>query len=79
MDYHGDLSRRNNVSYFCMFKSGLDWVWVSLGMAMFAAFTSTIMDSGAEGASPTVVEAAEGRLHNGGWEDSKHSHTTIPR
>ena len=23
--------------------------------------------AGAEGACPTVVEAAEGRLHNGGW------------
>ena len=23
--------------------------------------------AGAEGARPTVVEAAEGRLHNGGW------------
>ena len=34
---------------------------------------STIMDSttvgAAEGARPTVVEAAEGRLHIGGWRD----------
>ena len=28
---------------------------------------------------PTVVEAAEGRLHNGGWEGGKRSHTTHPR
>ena len=31
--------------------------------------------AGAEGARPTVVEAAEGRLHNGGWKGGKHSHT----
>ena len=53
-------------------------------MAMFAAFPSTIMDSttvwaGAAGARPTVVEAAAGRLHNGGWEGGKHSHTSNPR
>ena len=30
-------------------------------------------------AAPTVVEAAEGRLHNGGWEGGKHSHTSNPR
>ena len=35
--------------------------------------------AGAEGARPTVVEAAEGRLHNGGWEGGKHSHTSNPR
>ena len=29
--------------------------------------------AGAEGARPTVVEAAEGRLHNGGWRGRKHS------
>ena len=32
--------------------------------------------AGAEGARPTIVEAAEGRLHNGGWKDCKYSHTT---
>ena len=32
--------------------------------------------SGAEGARPTTVEAAEGRFHNGGWKDCKYSHTT---
>ena len=35
--------------------------------------------AGAEGARPTVVEAAEGRLHNGEWKGSKHSHTTHPQ
>ena len=34
--------------------------------------------AGAEGASSTVVEVAEGRLHIGGWEGGKHSHTTHP-
>ena len=35
--------------------------------------------AGAEGARPTVVEVAEGLLHNGGWEGGKHSHTSNPR
>ena len=34
--------------------------------------------AGAGGARPIVVEAAEGRLHNGGWKGGKHSHTTHP-
>ena len=67
-------------------KSSLHWGWLSSGitcMAMFAAFPSTIMDSTTVGGRrrrpPTVVEAAEGRLHNGGWEGGKHSHTSNPR
>ena len=32
--------------------------------------------AGVAGARPTVVEAAEGRLHNGGWAGGKHTHTT---
>ena len=35
--------------------------------------------AGAEGTRPIVVEAAEGRLHNGGWKGCKHSHTTYPQ
>ena len=36
-----------------------------------------INDSGAaaEGARPTVVEAAAGRPHNSGWGSGKHGHT----
>ena len=50
-------------------------------MAMFAAFPSTIMDStmGGRLRAATVVEAAEGRLHNSGWEGGKQSHTSNPR
>ena len=33
----------------------------------------------AGGTRPIVVEAAEGRLHNGGWKGGKHSHTTYPQ
>ena len=54
-------------------RSSLPWGWLSSGitcMAMFAAFPSTIMDSTTVGGRrrrpPTVVEAAEGRLHSGG-------------
>ena len=67
-------------------KSSLHWGWLSSGitcMAMFAAFPSTIMDSttvvSRRSRHPTVVEAAKGRLHNGGWEAGKHSHTSNPR
>ena len=46
--------------------------------AVFAASPSPIMDStnggpAAEGRRPTVVEAAEGCLHYGGWGGGKHS------
>ena len=34
--------------------------------------------AGAEGARPTTVEAAEGRLHNGGWAGGKHRHAQYP-
>ena len=32
----------------------------------------------AEGARPTVVEAAQGRLHIGGWEGREQSHASHP-
>ncbi len=33
------------------------------------------MESTTVGARPTVVEAAEGRLHISGWDGGKHFHT----
>ena len=34
---------------------------------------------GAGVARPIVVDAAEGRLHSGGWKGGKHSHTAYPQ
>ena len=34
--------------------------------------------AGAEGALPTVVEAAKGRLHIGGWEGREQNHASHP-
>ena len=79
------LSKKKESAY----NRTLVWVYVvseSLGigcMALFAAFPNHygVHNNGAVtgGARPIVVEAAEGRLHNGAWKGGKHSHTTYPR
>ena len=59
-----DIPTLNQEQFFRKFIGYIsDWVYLFSGMAMLAASPSRII----EGARPTVVEAAEGRLHISGW------------